>query len=327
MRAPALLTEVTRAVGDEQIVESVHVGHLVVTGPDGVESSLGDPDLITFIRSCAKPFQATACLELLAEHGDEAVAADLTDDEVAIAWASHRGEQIHLAAATRLLARSGTLPTDLTCPPAYPDADQVWPPASPGEPPSRIRYNCSGKHALFALTGRAMGLHGPALLDPEGPLQQRALSCVEGGVGPLSGWGTDGCGAPAMRAGLRGLADGYAALAAGGRWSRVRDAGLARPLLIGGTGRLESALLAHGVVAKVGAEGVFAAGWMDDDGAPHGVAAKAADGADRGAAVAVMAVLVDRGVVASDVWTPAAVTGGGRIAGQLRAAATVRALV
>jgi transcriptional regulator with XRE-family HTH domain len=95
--------------------------------------------------------------------------------------------------------------------------------------------------------------------------------------------------------------------------SRSRTAGAASarrgwrsPLLVGGEGRLESALLAAGVVAKVGAEGVFAAGWRAADGTPRGLAVKAEDGADRAATVAAHAVLVAAGVVAADVWSPAA---------------------
>ncbi len=323
MTEPVALAEVTRTVGDEQIVESVHHGHLVVVGPAGDEGALGDPSLVTFPRSTSKPFQAIACLELLAAHGREDVVAELCDEELAIAWASHRGERMHLDAVSRLLARSGTAPEALTCPTAIPEADTVWPPTTPNEPPSRLRFNCSGKHALFALTGQAMGLSGEALIDPDGPLQQAVLEAVADAIGPLHGWGVDGCGAPAVRSSLRGLASGYRQLAAGGRWARARDAGFAHPLLVGGTGRLESALLAHRVVAKVGAEGVYAAGWTDEHGEHHGIAVKGTDGAVRGAAVAMFAVLVARGAVPGDAWSPEPVTGGPATVGEVRAAPAV----
>ncbi len=322
MTPPAVIAEVTRHDGRGDRVESRHRGHLVVVGPDGVEFALGDPDAELFARSAIKPFQATACLEVLAEHGP--VAPDeLTDAEVAIAWSSHRGEQLHLDAVRRLLARSGTAPEGLTCPPALPEADTTWPPASPGEPPSRLRYNCSGKHALFALAGRGLGLRGRALLDPDGALQQRVLATIADACGDILGVGVDGCGAPAVVTRLTGLAGGFRQLAADPRWRRVREAGLAHPPLVGGTGRVESALLAAGVTAKVGAEGVYGAGWHDDRGA-HGVAVKAEDGNVRGAAVALVAVLARRGVVAGDVWAPPPVTGGDDVVGSVRAAPDLR---
>lgn len=316
MTTPAVLAEVTRHDGRHQRIESLHRGHLVVVGPDGIELELGDGAIELFVRSAAKPFQATACLELLAEHGP-VDPGDLTDAEVAVAWGSHRGEVIHLEAVRRLLARSGTAPEGLTCPPGMPEADSSWPPASPGEPPSRLRFNCSGKHALFALAGRGLGLRGHALLAPDGPLQRRVLATVAEACGSLVAVGIDGCGAPAVVATLRGLAEGFRVLATEDRWARVRDAGLAQPLMVGGTGRLESALLAAGVVAKVGAEGVYGAGWVDDDG-PHGVAVKAEDGAVRGAGVALLAVLVERGVVPPDVWEPPRVIGGSAVVGAVR---------
>lgn len=315
---PPVVAEVTRHDGHAERVESRHRGHVVVVGPDGVELAHGDPDLELFPRSALKPFQATACLEVLDEHGP--VAPDeLTAAEVAVAWASHRGEQRHLDAVRRLLARSGTAPEGLTCPPALPEADMTWPPASPGEPPTRLRYNCSGKHALFALAGRGLGLRGQSLLDPGGPLQQGVLATIADACGPVLGIGVDGCGAPAVVARLRGLADGYRRLVAEDRWRRVLEAGIAHPGLVGGQGRVESALLAAGVVAKVGAEGVYGAGWTED-GRAHGIAIKAEDGQPRGVAVALVAVLAARGVVSPDVWSPPPVTGGGEVVGAVRAA-------
>ncbi len=314
---PPVIAEVTRHDGHGQRVESRHRGHVVVVGPDGVEVAYGEPGLELFPRSAVKPFQAAACLEVLAEHGPVAP-DDLTDAEVAVAWASHRGEQRHLEAVRRLLARSGTAPAGLTCPPALPEADKAWPPASPGEPPTRLRFNCSGKHALFALAGRGLGVRGAALLDPQGPLQQRVVATIEEACGPVVGVGVDGCGAPAVVVGLGGLAEGFRRLVSEDRWRQVRTAGLAHPGLVGGQGRVESALLAAGVVAKVGAEGVYGAAWTED-GHPRGMAVKGEDGDTRGAAVALVALLAARGVVDADVWAPPPVTGGGEVVGTVRA--------
>lgn len=317
MRPGEPLAEVTRrdVVSGREVVESVHSGHLAVVDGDGaVVAAVGDADQVVYVRSAAKPFQATACRRLLG-----ADAATLGDAEVAVAWASHRGEPAQLDAVGRLLERSGTPPEQLTCPPAVPEAD-------PAAKPGRLLHNCSGKHALFALAGRRLGVTGPELLDPEGPLQQRILAELADWLGPASAVGVDGCGAPAVAVPLVRLAHAYARLVDAPDAAAVREAGLRHPGLVGGDGRLESALLAAGVLAKPGAEGVYGIGWSGRDGRPRGMAVKAADGNARGASAAAIRVLLDLGVVAEGTWSPPPPLGGGRPAGVVRAAAPVRAL-
>jgi L-asparaginase II len=318
--AAPLVAEVTRrdVRSGVEHVESGHAAHLVVSGPDGeVVASCGDARHPTFVRSTAKPVQATACLEVL-DASDESAAVP-GPAEVAVAWASHRGEPVHLAAVRGLLRRSGTAATELTCPPATAEAE-------PGAPPSRLQHNCSGKHALFALAGARLGLSGAALLDPEEALQRRVLAALEEVFGPPLAIGTDGCGAPAIAVPLAALATGFAQLVVGPRFARVRDAGRAHPGLVGGEGRLESALLSVGVLAKGGAEGVFAVGWFDAEGRPWGLAAKAVDGAARGVAAVTVALLTSLGVVPDGTWSAPPPLGGGRPAGVIRVTGEVARL-
>lgn len=313
----APLVEVTRRdlrTGHD-LVESVHHGHLAVARADGrVLASVGDARSPTFVRSAAKPFQALACLELLGTAADELTAA-----EVAVSWSSHRAEERHLDAVRRLLERSGTAEDALTCPVAVGEA-------RPGASPSRVQRDCSGKHALFALAGRQLGLAGPALVAPDGALQRAVLDLVDATIGPIQALAVDGCGAPAVQVPLAGLAQGFAGLAAGDRGRRIRDAGFAHPELVGGDGRAETALLAAGIVAKPGAEGVFAAGWLDAQGRGSGVAVKVLDGASRAAATAVVGVLASLGVLEAGTWAAPAPTGGGAPVGEVRASAAVRDL-
>lgn len=343
---PVPLVEVTRRdvrTGDE-IVESVHHGHLVhVTVTDAADDGtqvlgLGDAHAAVFPRSAVKPFQAAACIELLAGAGGEAaeVAAGLTDEEVAVGWASHRAEPAQLDAVRSLLARGGLDESALTCPRAdVPD--------DPAAPRSRLAHNCSGKHALFAVTARLLGLDGGLDGDPEsvlaadGPLQPRLLARVAELIGPIGAVGVDGCGAPAIVVPLSALATSFARLAVDdtAALARVRDAGLAHPLLVGGSERraggmrvplVDSALLGAGVVAKRGAEGVLAAGWRDGDGRGHGVAVKALDGSLRGASTALVALLAAEGAVAADVWAEAAPRGGSQKSGTVRAVPKVHGM-
>jgi L-asparaginase II len=314
------LVEVTRrdVVSGREPVESVHTGHLAVVGPSGhVVAALGDPRQVTYLRSTAKPFQATACLEILAAEARDVPVP--TPAELAVAWSSHRAEPTHLAVVRTLLARSGTDEAQLTCPPAVGEAD-------PTAPPSRLRRDCSGKHALFALVGRTLGVEPGRLLDPTGPLQSRILGGMRDMLGPADAVAIDGCGAPAIAMPLHRLAGGFADLAVAPRFEAVRSAGLAHPDLVGGEGRLETALLGVGVVAKIGAEGVFAAGWTNTDGQPFGLAVKAADGAHRASTAATAALLIAAGVVPEGTWEPPPPLGGGEPQGVVRPSAELQAL-
>jgi L-asparaginase II len=313
MMAP-LLVEVTRrdVRTGADIIESVHHGHLVVTGPGGeVVMSLGDPDVSTLVRSAAKPFQVQACLDVLGEAG-----ADLTTQEIAVAWSSHRAEPRHLGLVQRLLERSGTDAASLTCPAAVGEAD-------PGASPARIQRDCSGKHALFALVGQKLGLAGADVIDPAGAVQRAVLQVLEEALGPMDALATDGCGAPAVAVPLVNLARGFAAVATGARWSRVRDAGLAHPGLVGGDGRAETALLEAGIVAKPGAEGVFGIGLTDAHGRPFGAAIKILDGSSRGSATAAVGLLEALGHVGPGTWAAPAPTGGELPVGEVRPSSLV----
>lgn len=314
VEGPVPLVETTRWLRDGgERVESRHHGHLVVAGPDGeIAVAAGDPDRWTFVRSAAKPFQAAVSLEMAGR--------DLPTELIAVGWSSHRAEPEHLAAVTRLLASAGLDPDALTTPEATPDAGAA-------AAASSLAHNCSGKHALFALAGVAVGARGSEVLDPDGPVQRRVLATLSevlagGAPSPVA---VDGCGAPAVAAPLRGLAHAYRRLAQPEpRWQRAVTAGLAHPHLVGGTGRLETALLAAGVVAKPGAEGVFGAGWRDGRGA-WGLALKSEDGTSRGASTALAGFLAAAGVASPD-WDAPEVLGGGEPAGEVRASPLLLAL-
>jgi L-asparaginase II len=329
----APLVEVTRRdvrTGTE-VVESVHHGHLVIVALDGsaggdgdatVTRALGDAQAVVFPRSAVKPLQATACLELL-----DTVGVTLTPEEVAVGWASHRAEPAQLDAVRSLLARAGlegdAAEQALTCPRANVPDDVA-------APRSHLAHNCSGKHALFALTAHTLGLGGgrDVALDADGPLQRRVLATMAEWTGPAHAVGVDGCGAPAVTVPLAALARAFALVASDARFARVRDAGLAHPLLVGGSERraggvrvpvVDSALLGAGVVAKRGAEGVLAAGWVDGSGRARGAAVKALDGSMRGAATALVAALEAEGAVPAGTWVEAVPQGGGADAGAVRA--------
>src|SRR6187200_1862122 len=104
---PEILANVIR--GDT--VESIHRGHfIVVDGAGATVASAGDPSTVTYFRSACKAFQAIPCVT-----SGAADAFGFTDDEIALAVASHSGEPMHVEIAKRMLAKIGLTESDLRC--------------------------------------------------------------------------------------------------------------------------------------------------------------------------------------------------------------------
>jgi L-asparaginase II len=259
----ALRVTVTR--GD--VVEAVHRVHAVAVRGGDVVAAAGDPGLVSFLRSSWKPIQAVA----LAESYD-----DLTDEELAIACASHQAEPAQLDAVRRLLARAGA------------GVDELENGEQAGRPEGRLGHNCSGKHAgmLAACRARSWPTRGYRL--PGHPLQQRLLA----ELGPTLGEAIDGCGVPTYALTLRDSA----ALLLRVR-PRIADAMRARPELVGGRGADDTKLMRElpGWIAKRGAEGLFCAASPEG----IGVALKVEDGNPRPLRPAMGALLAELGVEAA----------------------------
>jgi L-asparaginase II len=285
------------AVRRGALVESVHRGRLAVCDPRGnLLDAAGDPDAYVYARSSAKPFQA---LPLVLSGAADAFG--LTDEELAVACASHNAEGPHLAAVRSLLEKAGLAEEDLqngAHPPLYaPEAAKL---ARSGEEPRPIHGNCSGKHAGMLAVCAHEDYPTGSYRDPGHPLQRRILAllaevCALDEV-LISG---DNCGVPTFALPLRSLATGFARIATGeglseefaGAAVRIRDAMRARPFLVAGTGRFDTELMdATDLVAKSGAEAVLAVGSPEG----WGMALKVSDGALRAVRPAALAALASR---------------------------------
>ena len=307
----ALLAEVVRS----GFVEGGHRGSLVALAADGSRVlDLGEPDAPVFPRSSNKPLQAVGLLER---------GLDLDGELLALAAASHSGESFHLDGVRRLLASAGLDESDLQTPPDLP-VDEVEKLAyvAAGGTASRLAMNCSGKHAAMLATCVANGWPTDTYLDPAHPLQQSLRATVERLAGETSvAVGVDGCGAPLFALTLTGLARAFAAVAtapAGTPEHRVATAIRRHPAWLGGTRRDVTALVAGvpGLVAKDGAEGVYAAALPDG----RAVALKIDDGAQRARPPVMTAALRALGVEAAvlDDQETAALLGGGVPVGAVR---------
>jgi L-asparaginase II len=248
-----IVVEATR--GD--VVEARHVVHAVAVRDGRIEFQAGDPGLVTFLRSSAKPIQALPVVR---------ARPDLDDEQVVLLCASHLAAPEQLAVVRRILADAPATEDDLEC----------------GPEPTPIEHNCSGKHAGFLALCRAEGWNTSGYRLPGHPCQ-RAMLCEVADVAevPRSTLvvAVDGCGVPTFALPLERAAHAFSRLASLEGGARVVDAMQSRPDLLRGPVAADVALIRalEGWVAKGGAEGVFCAASADG----LGIAVKVADGAFR----------------------------------------------
>ncbi|HET6755238.1 MAG TPA: asparaginase [Jiangellaceae bacterium] len=307
--------EVVAEVVRSGMVESRHHGSVVALGPDGtVVLAVGETDTAMYPRSANKPAQAAAMLRC---------GLPLDGELLALAAASHSGEDFHIMGARRILAAADLDEGLLQNVHGWPlDEIAMLAYARRGLEKSSIAADCSGKHAAMLVTCAVNGWNVGDYLTPEHPLQVAIHDTIEELAGePVGPPGVDGCGAPLFAMTLTGLARTFRALALGPPDSAERqivEAIRAHPQWTSGTLRDEARLIRSvpNLFAKAGAEGVYAAAL--DDG--RAVAVKIADGSPRARPVVMAAALRRLGVdypVLDDLTHPA-VLGGGQPVGEIR---------
>jgi L-asparaginase II len=286
-------------------VESVHEGAAAVVSADGrLVAHAGDPMMMAYLRSTAKPFQ----LLPLVESG----AADhfkFTPRELAVMAASHSGRLEHVETVNAILARIGVDADALQCGAHAPyDDDARVALEHAGQQPTALHNNCSGKHAGMLAWCRYHDAPLADYLAPAHPLQRAirkalaALADIDESAIELA---IDGCSAPCFALPLAASARAFAQLTFPGDAGDAHAAAMARigaamalhADMVAGPGRFDTAIMqatAGRVVAKAGAEGYQ--GLALRDGA-LGVAIKIADGNGRAAAPTAIAILEQLGVL------------------------------
>lgn len=296
MADAVLLAEATRG----PFVESRHIGHAVIARADGsIVESWGNPDELVFARSAAKLLQALPLVE-------SGAGAALSTEQLALACASHSAERRHIDLVRRWLGDLGLDEHALCCgPQASRDGQLAEDMIRRGEPVTSAFNWCSGKHSGFLTLARHLGATLD-YVDIDNPVQKAVKAAFEDMTGEESpGFGFDGCSAPNFVSSLKGMAVALARVAAADEKSDVRsraavtlrDAMLAHPEMVAGTGRLDTELVKAAkepVVLKSGADGFYIAILPSQK---LGVALKIAGGADPGAMVAISALLVRLGVL------------------------------
>jgi len=325
-----VLAEVTRG----GLVESFHTGAVIAVDAGGTTRfALGDVDRPIFPRSAYKPLQTLALVETGA-----ADAFTLDPSDIALACASHNGEDLHHDRVEAWLGELGLTTDALACgidTPMEPEHKAAFHRAQ--RTPDRAFHNCSGKHTGMLTLCQHAGHTHDNYQHYEHASQQHWINLMGEMCGIDAGrcdWDYDGCGLPALAMPLRDLARGFARLAnpaalTGARAdaaTRIHAACTAHPMMVAGSGRACTRVmetLGDIALAKTGAEGVFA-GSVPSLGL--GFALKIDDGARRASEVALSAVLDALGLLSdaqrtalAPTLTPDVVNSRGQTVGTLRA--------
>lgn len=256
------LVELTRA----GVTECVHFGAVAVVNVQGrLLAHAGNPHWLCYTRSTLKALQALPFMQAAgpAHFG-------FTNEQIALLCASHNGETPHVAQVDGMLQKTGQTIQALRCGchlPALFTTLESTPP--PGYTFDARHHNCSGKHCGFLAYCVLHGLPTDDYTHPRHPLQVAIRREVARAVGMPADelvMGIDGCSAPNYAMPLSKLAYGYARLASGEHdpdfgdsFAQLRNAMVAHPDMVSGTGRNDLAFMQAGRgdwLSKIGADGV-----------------------------------------------------------------------
>lgn len=250
------------------------------------EQNPGEDTSPYYLRSCAKPLQAS----LLIDYG-----VNLSSEEFALICGSHAGEDCHIEIAKRLLEKFGLDESYLKCgvhaPLSRSMQDKML---IKGEEAGAIHNNCSGKHIGFLIACVLKHWDLETYYEPNHPLQIAVkekinslceVSTVQSvttdgcrgvnvpeSIYPATTDGckgvnvsesiypstTDGCGVPILSMPLRNMLIGYINLFKNPKYSKIKEAFLNYPYIIGGENRLDTEVIQNteNIVVKVGAGGL-----------------------------------------------------------------------
>ena len=253
-------------------VEAVHLVHAVAVRDGEIVAAAGDPGLVCYLRSSAKPLQALP----LARARD-----DLEERDLAIASASHMALPDQLEAVRALLAKAPAAEDELEC--GFEDG-------------SRLRHNCSGKHAGMLALCRARGWPSGGYRLAGHPVQLAMLAEIAAAaeVDPETlPTAVDGCGVITFALSLERMAHAWSRLERINGGAPVAAAMRAHPELVRGPGEPDTVAMQRleGWTAKGGAEGLLCACGPDG----LGLAFKVADGSGRAVGPALASFLAELG--------------------------------
>ncbi len=301
---PAYDLDVIVTRGD--VVESRHHVSAAIVADDRLIGRAGDPGMVTYWRSSAKPFQL---LPLIASGQLDALGWGC--DQIATACGSHGGEPEHVAIVERMLQDIGLEEGDLACGIQEPLAQRgARILRESGGRLTRLHNNCSGKHAAMLARAHMSGWPTEGYERIDHPVQRSIVTAISqwSGTSPRQlAIGVDGCGVVVFALSLEAMARAYARFACaaaapgagieGAAPGRIANAMMANPFLVAGTDRFDTALMEETdgtILCKVGAEGIHCAALLE---AGIGIALKVEDGAPRAQYPALLTLLQELGAL------------------------------
>lgn len=239
------------------LVEQEHHGFVVKISANDKIFKVGENSGYPFyLRSCAKPLQASLIIDFEIDKF-----YNMTSEEIAVCCASHTGETCHTETIKGFLDKTGLDESYLKCglhkPLSKSEQNKLL---ISNEKENILQNNCSGKHSMMVAICKKKGWNLNNYDNPKHPLQVAIKNkifelCEITTDYPIT---KDGCGVPIYSMPLENMIKGYLNLFLNEKYSKIRDAFIKNPYLIGGEDRLDTAIMSanNNLIAKVGAGGL-----------------------------------------------------------------------
>lgn len=250
---PVKLVEFIR----DGLVEQEHYGLFLKLSKNGNVLKIGEDNNYPFyLRSCAKPLQAALLIDYELDKF-----YNLSPEEISICCASHAGEEYHTEVVNSFLKKIGLDKSFLKCglhkPISKTEQNKL---ILSGEQENVLQNNCSGKHTMMLAICKKNAWNLDDYYKINHPLQvaiqQKIYDLCELKEDYPST--KDGCGVPIYSMPLENMLKGYLNLFLDEKYSKIKDAFIQNPYLIGGEDRFDTAIMCANdkLIAKVGAGGL-----------------------------------------------------------------------
>lgn len=281
------------------IIETRHRVHAVVLQGDKIIFQCGNIQLVSPMRSAAKPFMVSPQINLSSKCG-----IHLSDSQISLMVSSHNGEQYHRTTVKDILELSGSTVKNLHCGTHLPFFSWLYNEFFMEQDLQnrQLFHNCSGKHAGMLLLATLIEETKDDYWMISHPVQQMITSSVEDllniSKNDVFALALDGCGVPTYCVTLRKMAEAYQRLYKDERLFPVFKAVVKEPEMIAGKDRVETDIIRQcGYFAKSGSDGIFCVAIPDED---ISIALKIEDGNDDAAESAVVELLCVLNLISPD---------------------------
>lgn len=231
-------------------VDCCYWGSVYIANRDGIYKSIGlKPDTISFMRSLAKPLQASIIADCNIVNDYK-----LNQNEIAMFCASHAGSEKHIKVLKNILKKHKIKASNLLLEAQAPLDKRGF-----NGKKTKLHNNCSAKHIMMLLISKYLGFQLNDYINPQHPVQKLIYQKQT----QLSGYKSDilsfdGCNTPLWGLPLENIINAYFNLFNDDKYKFIFDSIIKHPYLFGGYDRFDSEIimLSKGkLFSKVGAGG------------------------------------------------------------------------